>query len=86
MYLDIVSVLVLYLLRGTEAFEWLFLTFIYHHIYIIIPHTNTTISVRFCFFDDFGIVYIDLVVVSLLINLPLYYFAMVHTKFFPTKF
>ena len=45
------------------------------------PHTNTIISVRLVYFDDFGIVYIDLVVVSLLTNLPLHYFTIVYTKF-----
>ena len=44
------------------------------------PHTNTIISVRLVYFDDFGIVYIDLVVVSLLTNLPLCYFTIVYTK------
>ena len=46
---------------------------------------NTTISDRFGFFDDFGIVYIDLAVVSLFINLPLYYLTIIRT-ISPTKF
>ena len=44
-------------------------------IQLYLPHTNTAISGRFSFFDDFRIVYLDLVVVSLLTNLPLYYFT-----------
>ena len=44
--------------------------------------------VFFVFFYYFDIVYIDLVVMLLLINLPLYYFTIVHTKkcFFPQDF
>ena len=46
---------------------------------------NVKIIEKIGFFDDFGIVYIDLVVVSLFINLPLYYFTIIRT-ICPTKF
>ena len=36
--------------------------------FLQLPHKNSFTSFRFGFFDDFGIVYIDLVVVLLLIN------------------
>ena len=51
-----------------------------------LPNTNTTISVQFGSFNDFGNVYIYLVVKSFSINLLLYYFTIFHTNLFPQDF